>query len=308
MRARNRNRNLNIRQNYLNSTRNLNSNDIRFPRSKHLFIDSRESVRLHGRENTLKIGKFDVMLDNPISNVKNIQVLQATIPGTLRNCIDRHIYIRVGEFDTLFEKAIRLDDFNFHLNQLKNIEVKIKEQLNEELLAANVPTISEFTLTYDTYSGHFDVKIAFDVELETGFIIDFNHYEDESKNFGPFLGLSKKQRWLMIGNNIGHTYTGEYIPDITGFDYLFIRTPNISLNSEYIATETDPGKKNNILGRLPVNYDGNVMTFTQEWFHPHEVDISNLSEISFEFYFYDGSRPNFHHENISLLLYVEYME
>jgi hypothetical protein len=50
------------------------------------------------------------------------------------------------------------------------------------------------------------------------------------------------------------------------------------------------------------------MTFTQEWFHPHEVDISNLSEISFEFYFYDGSRANFHHENISFLLYVEYME
>jgi len=129
---------------------------------------------------------------------------------------------------------------------------------------------------------------------------------------GPFFGIEPEQR-LAGGPNNNQTnrilyLTGESIPDINGFNYMYIRCPELNLNSEFNLTEIDIHKKNNILGRVPVNYSENVMSFDSSWFYPHETDINIVKNITFQFYYYNGSSPNFHNENISLVLIFEYID
>ena len=290
----------------------VNNNDVVTPRTKHIYFDSREDVRIRGKEQTMEKGLFQTTLLTNLKNVKRIVVHQVTMPGTMHNIMNRNVTITVKGivkkliFSDISLSYQNLDDFALRLT------AEFKIFLEEHSHATADDPVFSFTSDDNDSLTIISTQTAISIY---DWEIDFNPEDSSSDNMGPFLGINKNQ--IFKGGTYGSvplqadpilSMTGESIPDINGFNYMYIRCPELNLNAEFNATETDAHKKTNILGRVPVNNSENVMTFDSSWFYPHVVDINIVKNITFQFFFYNGTSPNFNNENISLVLIFDYYD
>ena len=285
----------------------VNNNDLLTSRSRHVYFDSREDVRLRGKENTIERGMFQCELQTSLKNVKRITIHQITLPGTLHNVQNRSIRLTIDNQS----KDLVLNDETFNKENINDFALKLSQEFATFATSINPSYLSPtITIVFNSIKEIFSITAGFPNAAPPGYSweINFNPNSDTTLNFGPFLGVGRTQFFGASPFDYSKVLKGDSIPDMNGFNYMYIRSPELNINSEFNMTEIDINKKSNILARVPVNYSADTMTFDSSWFYPHEVDINLLKNITFQFFFYNGSRPNFHNENISLMIVFDYYD
>jgi len=289
----------------------VNNNDVVTPRTKHVYFDSREDVRIRGKKQTMEKGLFQATLATNLKNVKRIVVHQITMPGTMHNVINRHVKFKATPAATkiTYVRDLVFTNISLSYQNLDDLALRLTQEFTQFLTGEGVSNVDPpvFTISSDDNDS---LTITGTQQNASPYIweVDFNPEDDPTDNLGPFLGIDPNQNLINDNPDLSQHLTGNSIPDINGFNYMYIRCPELNLNSEFNLTEIDYNKKTDILGRVPVNYSENVMTFDSSWFYPHVVDINIVKNLTFQFYYYNGTSPNFNNENISLVLIFDYYD
>mgnify|MGYP006088197147 CR=1 FL=1 len=292
-----------------------NNNEILTRRQKHLYFDSREDVRQRGKEQTTNKGMFRTSLVSSLKNVKKITVHQITVPGVMHNVSNREVELKVNGST----KRIVYNDMVLTKDTFDSFQILFQVDINTFFNQNGVTDVNKipqveflFSELRETVSIKVNTPLGGVGPITVTWSINFNPSIEPTQNLGPMLGWDRQQG-LIEGNEYGAlngvvNFEGLSVPDLNGFNYMLIRCPELNLNAEFNLTEVDNHKKNNILARVPVNYNSEVMTFDKNWFQPHFVDINILKTLTFEFSYYNGSKPSFQNENVSLVLIVDYMD
>jgi hypothetical protein len=321
------NQNIRIHSDILSGRDSLGGNRQKYPtnRRKHIYVDSREDVRKRGRDSTLAQGSFRVHFQETMTNVKQISIAQMTLPTSFQNMVNRDFTVTYRSVNTsgtfineiYIVKKIKIQSFNMDLSleSLDSFGTLCKRLINTAFLSVDsgltdltYTPISRFTLTYNPSSGLMTLELEKEIRLglTSTFTIEFAR---GTRPINDYLGMDEA---ITLSNDIDESnqtsFTGDRSPDTDGFNYLFVRTPNITTNAEFIKTEIDAPHKNNLLCRIPLGSMRTVATFDYSWFPTHRVEINSLDYLVFEFYFYDGTKPNFQSENISLILVIDYLD
>lgn len=327
---------LNKYQKISTNKRGLEQNNFTTARRKHIYIDSREDVRRRGRAQTLAKGSFMVHFQTPMKDVRKISIAQLTVPTSFNNMVNRTFSFtfsfKMNGIDQTYSKSCIIKEYNISNNAavLSGLGKLIRLQINEKLLEiyneagashANAVHLldaddilvymdSLYRLSFQARLGSLQPIFANNAHYPSRLVIDFSD-SGSPTSLASILGYDEKgldpivieqDEQLSMGTMGG---LAPYSADFDGFNYLFIRTPNVTTDAEFMKTDVDAAHKNNILARIPLGATNSVTTFDYTWFPAHMVEINNLEYLQIEFYFYDGSQPNFQSENISMILLVD---
>lgn len=326
--------------------RTLDQNAFVTPRTKHIYVDSREDVRKRGRAATLAKGNFRIHFQSAMKNVRKVSIAQLTMPTSFNNVSNRTFNILFSYTDDndnddvdpvhLLDTTLTIEEFQFSNNPTsieafgRTMLVLINQKIKDFYDRNGVDPLRQLTLEHSNEFLRYDSNLHKLVlkskltYLETNrsiltpppspfpasLTIDFSN-KGATNSMQDLLGFHQDEIIFRQDANVSQgaqDFFSSYSPDFDGFNYLYLRTPNMTTNAEFMQTETDAPHKNNLLARIPLSIRNTVTTFDYTWFPAHMVSVNSLEYLQFEFYFYDGSQPNFQSENISLILVIDYLD
>lgn len=212
-------------------------------------------------------------------------------------------------------------------NNLSSYTSIVKDKLNEVFTSGYFEGIGSNPIQNLSFNRNENTKkLLFTLEATDDFFrysrINFSPMADPTANFGSLFGLAANQffdakthlpdyQHILRADQVEGTKTisvqGNHIPELHDFNYILIRTPNIYVRSQQSNSGDIANHHANIFAKVPIKNPMIAQTYDSTWFPNHRVEINLLELIQFNFQYFNGSIPNFHRENISMVLAVDYL-